>query len=121
MYTLIELCVWNVINYDLLLLFGVLHKNKLWKSFLIICRTKFSDSRIKMIETLDNKVFIIFDGYPYYKKNVLKTCDSWACTRSACSAYIHVDRDNMVTLIKGTHKHNPTKYFQLASGKYVKI
>ncbi|XP_028174364.1 uncharacterized protein LOC114362973 [Ostrinia furnacalis] len=76
----------------------------------------------QFITTVRDTTLLMLNEYTYYKggRNV-KGGVRYTCSylsKPRCKACVHVDKDNNITTAIGIHKHAPTKYVMMESGRY---
>ncbi|CAG9580026.1 unnamed protein product [Danaus chrysippus] len=86
--------------------------------------TRAGDSGAKFIRLNSGTKLLLYKKYTFSRSGNLRDGGSrYACSSSSskkCKAYIHVNKDNIITLALPEHNHEPLKYMVTNAG-YVRI
>lgn len=77
----------------------------------------------EILEMVNGKHILLVNGYPYYKKNLMRSgLTRFCCRKASCNVYLHVD-DGLRAVHSGNfpHNHPPKKFCRTVTGKYKRV
>lgn len=77
----------------------------------------------EILEMVNGKHILLVNGYPYYKKNLMRSgLTRFCCRKASCNVYLHVD-DGLRAVHSGNfpHNHPPKKFYRTVTGRYKRV